>query len=151
MDSNSYKYQRKELELKALLEITQAINENQSEEVLINIFKFTCLVHLEIKSLILYVAKEEDFEQRIVHGVKSKTPFFLSQKFIKEDKLTGNGTFTYTFMSQSYTDAFTYSVLDQKITLILDGTAEIFSVTKYEKDRMEMVDTEGDLWVLDPK
>ena len=58
MDSNSYKYQRKELELKALLEITQAINENQSEEVLINIFKFTCLVHLDIRSLILYVAKE---------------------------------------------------------------------------------------------
>jgi hypothetical protein len=74
VDSNSYKYQRKELELKALLEITQAINENQSEEVLINIFKFTCLVHLDIRALILYVAKEGDFEQRIAHGVKSKTP-----------------------------------------------------------------------------
>ncbi len=78
------------MELKALLEITQAINENQSEEVLVTIFKFTCLVHLEIKSLILYVAKEEDFEQRIVHGVKSKTPLFLSRKFIKEDKKVGS-------------------------------------------------------------
>jgi len=72
-------------------------------------------------------------------------------KFIKEDKLTGNGTFTYTYMGQSFTDAFTYSVLDQKITLILDGTAEIWSVMKYEKDRMEMVDSDGDVWVLDPK
>ena len=43
MHVEEYKLQRKELELKALLEITQAINENQSEEVLVNIFKFTCL------------------------------------------------------------------------------------------------------------
>jgi hypothetical protein len=86
-----------------------------------------------------------------IGGVAPEATESYVMKFIKEDKLTGNGTFTYTFMSQSYTDAFTYSVLDQKITLILDGTAEIFSVTKYEKDRMEMVDTEGDLWVLDPK
>jgi sigma-B regulation protein RsbU (phosphoserine phosphatase) len=74
------------LELKALLEITQAINENQSEEVLINIFKFTCLVHLDIRSLILYVAKEGDFEQRIAHGVKSKTPLLLSSAAFTENK-----------------------------------------------------------------
>jgi sigma-B regulation protein RsbU (phosphoserine phosphatase) len=86
LQSNSYKYQRKELELKALLEITQAINENQSEEVLINIFKFTCLVHLDIRSLILYVAKEGDFEQRIAHGVKSKTPLLLSSAAVTENK-----------------------------------------------------------------
>jgi len=86
-----------------------------------------------------------------IGGVAPEATESYVMKFIKEDKLTGNGTFTYTFMSQSYTDAFTYSLLDQKITLILDGTAEIFSVTKYEKDRMEMVDTDGDLWVLDPK
>lgn len=86
MRSDSFYYQRKELELKALLEITQAINENQSEEVLINIFKFTCLVHLDIRFLILYIAKEEGFEQRIAHGVKSKTPLFLSAEAVTEDK-----------------------------------------------------------------
>ena len=69
-----------------MLEITQAINENQSEEVLINIFKFTCLVHLDIRSLILYVAKEGDFEQRIAHGVKSKTPLLLSSAAFTENK-----------------------------------------------------------------
>lgn len=90
MQSKNYKYQRKELELKALLEITQAINENQSEEVLLTIFKFTCLVHLEIKSLILYVAKDEDFEQRIVHGVKSKTPLLLTSESIKENRKAGS-------------------------------------------------------------
>jgi sigma-B regulation protein RsbU (phosphoserine phosphatase) len=78
------------LELKALLEITQAINENQSEEVLLTIFKFTCLVHLDINSLILYVAKEDYFEQRISHGVKSKTPVLLLQEAVKEEKKTGN-------------------------------------------------------------
>lgn len=72
-------------------------------------------------------------------------------KFTKEDKLTGNGTLTSTFLSQSFVDAFTYSVLDQKITLIVAGTAEIFSVTKYEKDKMELVDSSGDVWILDPK
>ncbi len=54
-------------------------------------------------------------------------------------------------MSQPFTDTLTYSVLDQKITMVIDGTAEIFSVTKYDKDRMEMIDTDGELWVLDPK
>ena len=86
-----------------------------------------------------------------IGGVAPEATESYVMKFIKEDKLTGNGTLTYTFMSQSYTDAFTYSVLDQKITLVIDGTAEIFSVTKYEKDKMEMIDTDGDLWVLDPK
>ena len=90
MHVEEYKLQRKELELKALLEITQAINENQSEEVLVNIFKFTCLVHLSIRSLILYVAKEGDFEQRIAHGVKAKTPGLLVHTSVKEDKKTGS-------------------------------------------------------------
>jgi len=86
-----------------------------------------------------------------IGGVAPEATESYVMKFIKEDKLSGNGTFTYTFMSQSFTDAFTYSVLDQKITLVIDGTAEMFSVTKYEKDRMEMIDTDGDLWVLDTK
>jgi len=88
LDTEIFKYQRKELELKALLEITQAINENQSEEVLGNIFKFTCLVHLNIKSMVLYVAKEGAFEKMISHGVKAKVPQFIPLENIKEDKST---------------------------------------------------------------
>lgn len=99
------------------------------------------------------INKRLDGEWKVVTigGIAPEIDESYTLKFNKEDKLTGNGTFTYTFMGQSFTDAFTYSVLDQKITLILDGTAEIWSVTKYEKDRMEMVDTDGDVWVLDPK
>jgi sigma-B regulation protein RsbU (phosphoserine phosphatase) len=88
--TESYLYQRKELELKALLEITQAINDNQSEEVLVTIFKFTCLVHLDIKALVLYVAKEGDFERRITHGVRSATPTHLEASSVTENKESGS-------------------------------------------------------------
>jgi sigma-B regulation protein RsbU (phosphoserine phosphatase) len=83
------KYQRKELELKALLEITQAINENQSEGVLLNIFKFTCLVHLNIKSLILYVAKDGEFENKISHGVKGTIPNLIPKGQVLDKRSTG--------------------------------------------------------------
>tara|TARA_R110000850_G_scaffold37904_4_gene99470 strand:+ start:188 stop:1399 length:1212 start_codon:yes stop_codon:yes gene_type:complete len=84
-----HKYQRKELQLKSLLEITQAINENQSEAILLNIFKFTCLVHLNIKALILYVAKEGAFENKISHGVKGNVPMLISVDQVVDEKSTG--------------------------------------------------------------
>ncbi len=89
LTTETHKYQRKELELKALLEITQAINENQSEAVLANIFKFTCLVHLNIKSLILYVAKEGAFENKISHGVKGNLPSLIPAAQVIDDQSTG--------------------------------------------------------------
>lgn len=89
MIDETYKYERKGLELKALLEITQAINENQSETVLVNIFKFTCLVHLDIKSLILYVSKDDIFERKISHGVKGKVPLALNADQVVDEKESG--------------------------------------------------------------
>lgn len=89
MIDETYKYQRKELELKALLEITQAINENQSEAVLVNIFKFTCLIHLDIKSLILYVSKDDVFERKISHGVKGKVPLTIATDQVVDQKESG--------------------------------------------------------------
>jgi phosphoserine phosphatase RsbU/P len=85
----TYKYERKELELKALLEITQAINENQPESVLLTIFKFTCLVHLDIKSIILYVEREGVFEKKISHGVKGKIPIELARSQVHDQKESG--------------------------------------------------------------
>ncbi len=89
MTTEIHKFQRKELQLKSLLEITQAINENQSETVLLNIFKFTCLVHLNIKSLILYVAKQGAFENKISHGVKGNVPMLISAAQVMDEKATG--------------------------------------------------------------
>lgn len=89
MTTETHKFQRKELQLKSMLEITQAINENQSESVLLNIFKFTCLVHLNIKSLVLYVAKEGAFENKISHGVKGNVPMLISSDQVLDEKSAG--------------------------------------------------------------
>ena len=89
MITEAVKYQRKELELKALLEITQAINENKREAVLLEIFKFTCLIHLNIKSLVLYVADNEGFTERVAHNVKNKTPKSIPYRDVQENKEIG--------------------------------------------------------------
>lgn len=89
MVTETVKFQKKELELKALLEITQAINENKTEAVLLEIFKFTCLVHLSIKALILYVAGKEGFDERVSHGVKQRTPKTIPYKDVQENKEIG--------------------------------------------------------------
>ena len=47
--------EKKELELNALLEITQAINSNVSEDSLYKIFNFTLRSNLNIKKLTLFV------------------------------------------------------------------------------------------------
>jgi len=77
LGTQTVKYQKKELELKALLEITQAINENQPATVLLDIFKFTCLVHLNIKALLLYMVQQEVYEKKISHGIKNSVPDFI--------------------------------------------------------------------------
>ncbi|MBD8490415.1 PP2C family protein-serine/threonine phosphatase [Echinicola sp. CAU 1574] len=89
MTAETVKYQRKELELKALLEITQAINENKTESVLLNIFKFTCLVHLNIRSLVLYVANSEGFEERVKHGVKQNIPKLIPHTDVDDNREIG--------------------------------------------------------------
>ena len=53
------KYDIKELELNALLEITQAINNNLPEEALYKIYNFTLRANLNIKKLALYVLDDE--------------------------------------------------------------------------------------------
>ena len=46
---------RRDLELNALLEITQAINNNLSENYLYKIYKFTLLADLDVARLGMYV------------------------------------------------------------------------------------------------
>ena len=53
------KFEIKELELNALLEITQAINSNLSEESLYKIYNFTLRSNLNIKKLALFVLDAE--------------------------------------------------------------------------------------------
>jgi len=57
----------KELELSALLEITQAINNNLSEEALYKIFHFTLRANLQIRKMALYVF-ENDWKCKVSFG-----------------------------------------------------------------------------------
>ncbi|MBY0432601.1 MAG: PP2C family protein-serine/threonine phosphatase [Cyclobacteriaceae bacterium] len=61
---------RKELELNALLEITQAINSNVPEESLYKIYNFTLRSNLNIKKLALYVY-DEQWSCRVNFGTKN--------------------------------------------------------------------------------
>ncbi len=63
---------RKELELNALLEITQAINSNVTEESLYKMFNFTLRSNLQIRRLALYVYDEK---WRCVVNFGTKTNF----------------------------------------------------------------------------
>jgi len=116
LTSESVKFQRKELELKALLEITQAINENKPESVLFNIFKFTCLIHLNVKSLVLYVGEEKGFRERIAHGVKEKIPALIPYSDVEDNKEIGK-------LNLVMPKEFSFSELD-------------FYVPVYHKDKM---------------
>lgn len=57
----------KDLELRSLLEITQAINSNLPEESLYKIYHFTLLSNLNIKKLALYV-KDENWGCKVHYG-----------------------------------------------------------------------------------
>ena len=71
MELNSLKNQfdLKELELNALLEITQAINNNLPEVSLYKIYGFTLRANLQIKKLALYV-KDEDWVCKVNYGTQ---------------------------------------------------------------------------------
>src|SRR5690606_14926167 len=129
MITEAVKFQRKELELKALLEITQAINENKREAVLLEIFKFTCLVHLNIKSLILYVADNEGFTERVAHNIKSRTPKAIPYRDVQENKEIGKLNLV---MSAEYS----YGELDIYVPVYhKDKMFAMSLLTKTEEDR----------------
>ncbi|MCU0429221.1 MAG: serine/threonine-protein phosphatase [Cytophagaceae bacterium] len=60
----------KDLELRSLLEITQAINSNLPEDSLYKIYHFTILSNLNIKKLALYV-KDESWECKVHYGTST--------------------------------------------------------------------------------
>jgi hypothetical protein len=77
--------------------------------------------------------------------------YALTMSFKKDEKKNGSGTFTETYDGINESTAFTYNVADEKISLIVDGYAEILTVKTYEKDKLELIDSYNDVWVLDPK
>ena len=81
-------FELKDLELNALLEITQAINNNLPEESLYKIFNFTLRANLKIKKLALYV-KDHHWECKVNFGTKQdfhNVPF--EEGIVKEEKIS---------------------------------------------------------------
>lgn len=62
------RYELKELELNALLEITQAINENLPENSLYKIYNFTLRANLKLGKLMLVVKDEKQWELKLSFG-----------------------------------------------------------------------------------
>ncbi|HET9054384.1 MAG TPA: hypothetical protein VFM90_09435, partial [Cyclobacteriaceae bacterium] len=80
------KFEIKELELNALLEITQAINSNLPEESLYKIYNFTLRSNLNIEKLALFVLDEE-WDCKVCFGTKknfSRTDLLPEFKTIQD-------------------------------------------------------------------
>ncbi|WP_370087359.1 PP2C family protein-serine/threonine phosphatase [Ekhidna sp.] len=61
----------KDLQLNALLEVTQAVNNNLPEDDLLKIYKFTLLADLKINKLALYTQQNEKWVCRVNFGTKN--------------------------------------------------------------------------------
>ncbi|NQZ76200.1 MAG: PP2C family protein-serine/threonine phosphatase [Ekhidna sp.] len=61
----------KDLQLNALLEVTQAVNNNLPEDDLLKIYKFTLLADLKINKLALYASQNDQWVCRVNFGTKS--------------------------------------------------------------------------------
>ncbi|WP_424964088.1 PP2C family protein-serine/threonine phosphatase [Ekhidna sp.] len=61
----------KDLQLNALLEVTQAVNNNLPEDDLLKIYKFTLLADLKINKLALYTQREANWICRVNFGTKN--------------------------------------------------------------------------------
>ncbi|MEQ9405513.1 MAG: PP2C family protein-serine/threonine phosphatase [Cyclobacteriaceae bacterium] len=87
----------KDLQLNALLEVTQAINSNLPEEDLLRIYKFTLLADLKIQRLALFTEQKGSWVCRVHFGtVKSCEDVILDPKYIslkKEEKIEPNSEF----------------------------------------------------------
>ncbi len=74
----------RDLELNALLEITQAINNNLAESDLYKIYRFTVLADLKVKQLALYV-KDDHWDCKVHFGTQTDwSDTFLPQEYWEE-------------------------------------------------------------------
>lgn len=90
MDQNSLqtKFFQKELEVNALMEITQAVNNNLPEEDLYKIFEFTLRANLQMEKLSLFVM-EEDWECKVQFGTSQDfTQVKMGQTCLSARKIT---------------------------------------------------------------
>ena len=87
----------KDLQLNALLEVTQAINNNVSEEDLFKIYKFTLLADLKIKKLALFTEQDKGWVCRVHFGTTESIEHVIQNPKIldlkEEEKINGDSAF----------------------------------------------------------
>lgn len=79
----------KDLELNALLEVTQAINNNLSESDLYRIYKFTLLGDLQVKRMALFV-KDNEWACRVSFGAQHDWEGIVLEERFREIKENGS-------------------------------------------------------------
>src|SRR6478735_8686694 len=88
MGATDKKLRLKELELNALLEVTQAINANMPEEALYRIYHFTLITNLQIVRLALYVL-DEHWNCKVNFGTKtSLKSHAMPEEFLNYSAIT---------------------------------------------------------------
>ncbi|MFT4833349.1 MAG: sigma-B regulation protein RsbU (phosphoserine phosphatase) [Marinoscillum sp.] len=115
----SQKLDIKDLELNALLEITQAINNNLAEEDLFRIYKFTLLADLQVRKLALFVY-DEGWQCRVNLGTDTDwNKLGLPERFSKLEKVEDVGTCDDEFCQ--FEEAIPVSHKDQLLAVIFVG------------------------------
>jgi sigma-B regulation protein RsbU (phosphoserine phosphatase) len=80
----------RDLELSALLEITQAINNNLSEDDLYRIYRFTVLADLKVRNMLLFV-QDMEWVCKVNFGNESKKAVpTLSEKYMELEEATSD-------------------------------------------------------------
>lgn len=80
---NQRQIDKKDLQLNALLEVTQAVNENLPEDDLLKIYRFTLLADLKVEKLALYVEKKGEWACPVHFGLKeSNVPHRLPAAYL---------------------------------------------------------------------
>jgi hypothetical protein len=73
----------------------------------------------------------------------------------EKDGKEGKGSIQYVYGTESQTNSFTYTLADDKLTLIVtDGTdidTEVLTINSYESEKIEMSDSDNTKFVLEPK
>jgi hypothetical protein len=112
-----------------------------------------------VATLIASCSKDAKINRRIdgewkvvsIAGISIPADESYTWKFSKDKRFTGDGTLTEVYSTETLTTPFTYSVSSKKITLIADGVSDVFTVNKYERKKIELIDDSDEVWVLEPK
>lgn len=94
---NQQKIDIKDLQLNALLEVTQAVNNNLQEEDLFRIYKFSLLADLKIKKLALFAESDGEWICRVNFGSKKKYKDMVlpvAYRGLLEDKKVNDTSFS---------------------------------------------------------